>query len=684
MTVRRLRGASEIKKDAAPPARPAQLLDAADAVWPAADVVVRGVLFALALLVSASVLAGGGSGDDRLSWIGGAALVVAGASAFAIAIAALPRVLLGRAGVALALLLAAWVAWIGLTIAWSIEPDRSWSVFNRGLAYLALFGLGAVAAAAARRAPQLAAGALALIVAAAVVWALVGKVVPAVGPDVERSARLQAPVGYWNALALLIAMSLPAWLWIASTPGRRLAVRAGACAALSLALVALALTASRGGIAVAVVAVIAWLVLAGPRLESAVALALAAPPAVAVAVWALAQPGIAEAGVAEGERADDGAVLGVALALTAALVFGAALALARALARRPLSPPTRRRAGRIAIGAAVTVAATALVAGVIRVGDPLAWADARLDEFRNPPTVQVEQGPRRFRTVSSNNRWTWWTEAWTLFRSRPLGGSGAGTFALARKPIREGTHSPLEPHNLGLRALSETGLVGFLLLAGVVGAGSVAAAAALRRLRGDDRLAAAALVAAAVAYLAHSLVDMGFEFVAVSAPLFVLLGVLTVAGRAPAPQTTRRLLPGLAAAAVAVAAVASLATPRLAERRLDEAIEAFGARDAAGAARLARDAQTLNPLSIRPLHIEAAAQQVLGRLNEAERLYVQAVELQPENPATWYELGRFQLEVRRDPAAALRSLDRSWWLDAFGPAAPLLDEAREQLAERGR
>ena len=681
MTARRLRGAPRSGAGAAEPVRARERV-AAVAVERRSELAARAVLALVALIASVSVLAGGGSGDGRLVWIGGAALVAAGAASLAIAAGTLPRVPLGRAGRALAVLLVAWAAWTGATIAWSIQPDRSWSVFNRSLTYVALFALGAVAAATARRAPRLAAAALACLVGAAVLWALAGKVVPALGPDVERSARLHAPVEYWNALALLIAMSLPAWLWIAAAPGRRPHLRAGACVALSLSLVALALTGSRGGIAVAALAVGTWLALAAPRLESATALAVAGLPAVAAAVWALSRPGIAEAGVPESDRVDDGALLLVALAVAATFVFLAAFALARAGERRPPSPRARRLAGQAAVALALAVAAGVLVAAVVRVGNPVAWVDARLDEFRNPPSVQVEQGPGRFADVSSNNRWIWWTEAWTLFRGRPLGGSGAGTFALARKPIREGTHSPLDPHNLGLRALSETGLVGFLLLAATVAAAAAVAAGALRRLRGGDRLATAALVAAAVAYLAHSLVDMGFEFVAVSAPLFVILGVLAGAGRAPGARRGS-LLPGLAAAVIVLTAVASLATPRLAERRLDDAVDSFAARDVTGAARLAREAQALNPLSIAPLHIEAAAQQALGRLDEAERLYVEAVELQPENPATWYELGRFQLQVRRDPAAALRYLDRSWALDAFGPAGPLLDEAREQLAARG-
>src|SRR5918999_1515535 len=113
-------------------------------------------------------------------------------------------------------------------------------------------------------------------------------------------ARLQAPIGIWNALALLLAVALPLWTWIAARRAHPVGLRAVGVVAVSWGLVALALTASRGGVLVALVALGLWLLLGSPRLESAVALALAFVAALPVAAWALAQDALTEAGAAAG------------------------------------------------------------------------------------------------------------------------------------------------------------------------------------------------------------------------------------------------------------------------------------------------------------------------------------------------------------------------------------------------
>ena len=205
----------------------------------------------------------------------------------------------------------------------------SWSAFNRGVVYLALLALGLLIGAGLEHAPRVVAAGLALALALVLLWALAGKVIPDLGPDNERSARLRSPVGYWNALALVLATSLPLWLWLAARRGHAAAVRAAGAALLVLALVAVALTTSRGGVLVGAVAIGAWLWLGGPRLESVVTLLLAAPVAVVVAWWALQQPGIAQAGAAPVQLSDDGVRLGIALVVAAAIVFAVGFAAAR-------------------------------------------------------------------------------------------------------------------------------------------------------------------------------------------------------------------------------------------------------------------------------------------------------------------------------------------------------------------
>src|SRR5918996_3136029 len=391
-----------------------------------------------ALVVGGALLGGGGS--QPIFWIG--ALAVAAAAAGL----ALRRASFGPAELALFACLAGLAAWSAATIVWSIEPDRSWDSFNRAAVYLAILALGALAGAT----PRVAAGLLAVLFAVTLAWALAGAVVPALGPDVERSARLREPVEYWNALALVAAMALPVWLWLRRPLG---------AVAIFGTVVALVLTTSRGGFLLAVVAVAVWLAAVRPRREAAWLLLVSVPPGLAVGGWALSTA-IAEAGTSGDTRV--GVVLGVVLAAGGAGVF--------ALARRP-APAW---APRVAAWAALAGLVAGLAVAVPRLDD--AW-----DEFRNPPSVQVPTDPSRLAEVSSNHRRTWWTQAWSIFRADPLGGTGAGTYELARRPIREDTLGPIDPHNLVLKALAETGVVGLLLLLGAIAAAVRVALGALSR-----------------------------------------------------------------------------------------------------------------------------------------------------------------------------------------------------------
>ena len=211
------------------------------------------LLAATALLVGVALFHGGAAGDSSLVWIGGGAVLAACAAAAAAALGRTPRPVLDRASAVFFVLLAGFVAWNGISIWWSIAPSGSWSYFNRGVTYLALACLGAFAAAAVPRSARTAAAGLAALLALVLGWALLGKIVPALGPD-PRIARLRSPVGYWNELALLGDGAVALGLWLAA---RR---RLEGTLLLYLAFVAVVLTYSRSGIALGVLVAIAWLV----------------------------------------------------------------------------------------------------------------------------------------------------------------------------------------------------------------------------------------------------------------------------------------------------------------------------------------------------------------------------------------------------------------------------------------
>jgi tetratricopeptide (TPR) repeat protein len=626
-----------------------------------------GALFVTALaLTGLAVFFGDGSAYAPLVWIGGAATCAAGAALALGLFGRLPLPRLDGWGWAFVALLVAFVAWNGVSIVWSVQPDRSWEYFNRGLVYLAFVALGLVVGAVVPRAPRAVALGLLAVFAAALVWALAGKVIPNLYPDGERIARLRAPLEYWNALALLAAMTMLLALWAAIRREHARALRVGAVVLVFVAAVALLLTYSRGGVVVALLALAVFLLLSRERVDAIAALFVSVPPAVALGAWAFTQPGIVENGEPYDGRLADGLQLGVGLLLAGGLVAALAyLGLKHEERWRPRTITTvsgRRLAA---------FSAVALLVGVLAVsrGNPVGWVRDGFQEFTNP-TSQAGAGPERLADFNSNSRWTWWEEAWELFRDNPVAGTGAGTFSVARRPIRHNTTVATEPHNLALQFLAETGLVGFLLVAGAGTAATVGIARAVRRLDEGEAAAASALGVVALAYLAHALIDYDWDFVGVTAPLFLVLGVLLATGR---PVAAGRREPFFAAgmALLSVAAVAALAAPWLAEREVAEAYAAIERREPSQAVDLGRKAHSLNPLSVEPFFAEAAGEEARGNRGTALDLYIEAVELQPRNPRTWFELGRFELELG-DRDAAIRDLTRSRELDRYGAAVPYL------------
>jgi len=622
-------------------------------------------LTASGALLFVALFFGDGVSDSRLFWLGAFALLTV-----AVAVAAGPVPVPGRAGLAVLVLLAVLAAWVGLTMWWSIAPDRSWAAFDRVLVYVAFAVLGLLTAQVSRPARTVACG-LAALLGLVLAWALLGKVIPSLFPDGARVARLRNPIGYWNALALVAAAALPLGLWLAAPRAHRRAVRAAGALLVYLAELVVVLTYSRGGVAVAVLAALGWIALTRERLESLAVLVLVTPVAALVSLWAFSRPAITDDLQPYADRVNDGAWFGVFLCLGAALVCGAAF-----MAAGLTVSEDRRRVYAARLGAVVALAAAVAVAVLlVHSGGKI------LDDFRGAKGKEVSQDPTRLAEISSSNRWTWWQEAWTLFKDAPAGGKGAGTFEIARRDIRVGSIVTTEPHSLPLQFLSETGVVGFLLLLGLAGAGVAAAASAVRRAGPAERGAAAALAVGVGAFALHSLIDIDWEFVAVGAPTFFSLGVLAGLG---AGRRMRRPVVAVAVAVATLGALYSLTAPYASNRLVDSAYNAIADGKTSQAVADGRSARWLNPLAVDPLLALADAEVARGHEAAALGRYRQAVDLQPENSSTWYALGSYEFFTGRY-RAALHDLDRAYGLDPYGPAGRpggLLDQARAKVEGR--
>src|SRR5579862_6848817 len=222
------------------------------------------------VLLGVATFHGDATGDGMVPWLGGGALA---AIVILAATVGVPR------GWRALLPLAALATWLAVSIWWSALPDRSWNYADRTFVYLAFAALGLWFAGRTRELAFV----LAALLGAVVLWSLGGKVFPLGSPPVVGvQSRLDSPVGLWNQLALLGDFALPLALWLA---GRRRVLGTLLAFAWGIAIV---LTLSRGGVAVAVIVVAAWLALGDDRWGSAVTVVAAGVPAGGVAAVAFA------------------------------------------------------------------------------------------------------------------------------------------------------------------------------------------------------------------------------------------------------------------------------------------------------------------------------------------------------------------------------------------------------------
>jgi hypothetical protein len=661
----------------------------------------------LAALIGVALLgatfAGDGSDVDGILPVGGGAVLLLAGVFVAVGLGRLAAPRVGRSGLAAVVSLGLLCAWIGLTIVWSIAPDRSWDAFNRSLAFLAFLGLGIVlAGVAGRLAARVGAALHALVLGAVLTWALVAKAIPALDPEGDRTGRLREPVEYWNALALLADVALVLGLWmgvprvsaptdpkrppgdppdplgqrtegprthgtrdranfvnsfsrvgrgLASLPADRVVAALPVAGGLLvyLATLALLLTLSRMGLVAGVAVVAFWFALSRERVQGGLLLVASAGPAILIAAWAFTRPALVEDAAGRADRVTDGAVFGVLALAGAALVAGLGVL-------RMRRPPSDKLAKRALLVAAV-LAAVAAVAGL---GVAVANGTSSVVSCS-----EVANEPSRFGSLSFSNRRCWWAEAKDVFIQHAPEGAGAATFEIARKRFRTDARNVSQPHSVPLQHLADGGILGLALFLAFVAAAAAACVCALRRLAGAERAAGVALVAAPLAYLLHALVDYSWDFLAVTAPTVFSLGVLAAAGR-PVGSLRRRPLLAVATALVAGAVLVSFTSPRLSERSLRESDRALDESDFGDALSSALHARSLNPYSTAPVLALAHIAQRQGFPKDAERRYAQAVELQPENPETWYALGIFEFYVRRNMCAAHRYLQTSWNLDPAG------------------
>jgi hypothetical protein len=589
-------------------------------------------------------------------------------------------------------LLGAFAAWTALTLAWSAAPSDTWTELNRAATYVLVVGLGLVAASWYPDAVRHAALGFAGVAFVVALYALGGKVAPGLhaGPvDLNQTvvlARLRAPLEYWNALGLFLALALPVVLRLVVDETRPRRWRLAALGALPVYIVTLALTFSRGGVIAAVVAVAVTVVLAGSGLRTLMYLGLALAASAAPMVLGFTADDLTGNRVALSDRTGEGLLLGLLLVVSIALLVAVGRFVLSAEERTPASPARSRRIGRALLGALGVVALAGVVAMAASDRGLTGTVSHQWKTFRSVHEAPGQFDPGRLASSNAGNRWVWWSEAVGAWSDRPLEGHGAGSFGAVHREYRTNALDVRQPHSVPLQFLAETGLVGFVLAFGGLLALFAGALGAVRRmLPGPERGLAAALLGASAGWLVHGFYDWDWDIPGVTIPALLFLGLLAArggmdravrpVGRLGGPSPVARAA-ALGAAALALGTLAlSAILPSWAASITDAALGSVTRTDSPAALERAETeadlASRLDTLSVEPLLAAASFAQRRGRAGQARKYLVDAVRRQPSSVPAWVELARLELQ-RGDLANVPIALRRVRELDPRNGVVPRL------------
>ena len=603
-------------------------------------------LIATALLV---VLGATEAGFYPTSWMPAGLFLIALTAVTAIALApprGVPRASLAALG-----LLGAYAVWTFISITWADQQAVAWEGANRTAIYVLIFALFTLWPIGERGA-RIVVGLFGIGVATVGLVELLRANGSSEPLGYFIGLRLAEPAGYINANVALWTLGLLACVFTAASRETVLWLRPLFLAGAGV-LAPLAVLGQSRGWALALPAALVLFVLITPgrvRLLFAIA---------AVGLATLAQRGrlLAVHDEVEPGRLDPLLSDATAGILVGACVLGlVGLAWALADRRVALPGPVLRRLGQgVAVLAVIGVAAAAALAVS---GDTLDGLGDRWEEFKEGG--EPASAESRFASGGSN-RWDFWTVAWELFEEEPIRGIGMENFQV--EYLRRGTSEerPQFPHSLELGVLSQTGLVGALLLGGALLMAIVAAWRVRFASRGRSAVAGAAVGIAAY-WLLHASVDWFWEFAALTGTAIAMLGL--AGALAPRPEEageeagppSRVRLPAAVAASVAAGALAvSIALPWASELLVREASGNW-ADDPQAAFDQLDIAASLNPLSNVPQLASASIALELGDIPRARAEFAEALEHDQETAYALFELGAIAAErgERADALALLR------------------------------
>jgi hypothetical protein len=392
------------------------------------------------------------------------------------------------------------------------------------------------------------------------------------------------------------------------------------------------------------------------------------------------------------------AILAAVLGLVVCLIEDR---LARSTAPRLLGARAVFR--RIARPVGITAAAVTAIAAVV--GLVVAWPHIThlVHETVNKGNTDASAGSNRFLSTSPEERFDYDRVALHVFSRNPVVGVGNGNFGRQYDALRHFVKHSQYTHDLPLRVLSETGVVGMILFVSLIAA-LVFGLIQVARSRDDLGRACVAIAFAVSGYfLVHSCLDWVDQFPALAVPAVGLpLAAMTLragapvvavpgdgaglaAGAAedgaPAPAQSRSAVKvaGLAALVLATVVVAvALATPYLSLVSINRAFSVFRANPQQ-AYRDLEVARKLDPLSVNPLTSEGTIALYAGDLDRARTWFERSARKEDD----WYPRLELALIAAKQGrfAAAQRQLAAAASLDVNDP---LIADARSLVNRRRR
>jgi O-Antigen ligase len=590
-----------------------------------------------------------------------------------------------RWGLGTVLLMAALTALEGLSILWSYLADSSWLASSQAVSYLAAFAAAVCVARVAPNRWRALLGGFAIAMTALCGWSLLVKVFPSTLASSTTPGRLQAPFGYWNAIGLCAALGLPACLWAGVRRDRGRFLAGLAAPALCLLLSVAVLSYSRSADAAGAVAVALWLIFVPLRLRSVVMLAIGAIGATVISAWMLTHGALKNGSATLAAQDHAGHTFGLVIAVVLVLVTACGFAAARAMDRIRVPATVRQRTGwalvaLLVLGVLCAIGAVAASSHGLTGEISHGWNELTSTNAH----VSDSAAGRVFQFGSS--RPTYWHEAIHVGEHALFKGVGLLGFGVARLRYTTDPSVVSEAHGYLFETFADLGLLGVVITLALLASWLIAAARPLAlRVRASgldagqsaERDGMVALAAIVIAFGVQSTLDWTWFFSGVTVPVLVCAGWLAGRGplvapaRVPATAPNRPgLLDRLAARPAAAATVVALLVAAgligwMQWRPLhsgQQLIRSESANSTAAAFPLARSATSSDPLSIAPYPWLCSLEMDIHNVSAARSELVKAKNLQPQNPATWMNLGVFDFHHRRI-TQALPEFERAIALD---------------------